>query len=109
MKKIFLLFLFINLLFFTNNFANAVEEPIEVECPLGGSNAKGWKILGSAFYGVLLDGRQYGAHVGPLPPPECREKQLIKIMYSKEEKLIYTTTLMNFAPLILLWLCFHIH
>ena len=38
-----------------------------------------------------------------------REKQLIKIMYSKEEKLIYTTTLMNFAPLILLWLCFHIH
>ena len=49
----------------------AVEQPIEVECPLGGSNAKGWEILGSAIYGVLLDGRVHGAHVGPLPPPEC--------------------------------------
>ena len=87
MKKIFLLFLFINLLFFTNNFANAVEEPIEVECPLGGGNAKGWKILGSAIYGVLLDGRQYGAHVGPLPPPECPDNGFLvyKESFSENE------------------------
>ena len=49
----------------------AVEQPIEVECPLGGSNAKGWVILGSYHSGVGLDGKQYGAHVQPNPPPEC--------------------------------------
>lgn len=68
MKKIFL---FISLLFFTNNFANAVDKPIEVECPLGGINAKGWITLGSYHSGVGLDGRPYGAHVEPVPPPVC--------------------------------------
>ena len=49
----------------------AVERPIEVECPLGGSNAKGFEVLGSALRGFLLDGRPDGGHVEPLPPPEC--------------------------------------
>mgnify|MGYP001199218296 CR=1 FL=1 len=66
---------------------NAVEQPIEVECPLGGSNAKGWEILGSAIYGVLLDGRVHGAHVGPLPPPECPDNGFLvyKESFSENE------------------------
>ena len=57
---------------------NAVEQPIEVECPLGGSNAKGWVILGSYHSGVGLDGKQYGAHVQPNPPPDHPTSKLLK-------------------------------
>ena len=65
----------------------AVESSIEVECPLGGSNAKGWVILGSAFRGVFLDGRPDGAHVEPLPPPECPDNGFLvyKESFSENE------------------------
>ncbi len=65
----------------------AVEQPIEVECPLGGSNAKGWVILGSYHSGVGLDGKQYGAHVQPNPPPECPDNGFLvyKESFSENE------------------------
>ena len=102
-----LLYLFINLLFFTNNFASAVEAPIEVECPLGGSNAKGWEVLGSFQSGMGLDGRRYGAHVQPNPPPECPDNgflvykknfseseliQLRKYIFSEEYQSMWKNT-----------------
>ena len=85
----------------------AVEQPIEVECPLGGSNAKGWVILGSYHSGVGLDGKQYGAHVQPNPPPECPDNgflvykenfseseliQLRKYIFSEEYQSIWKNT-----------------
>lgn len=86
MKKILL---FISLLIFTNNFANAKEERIEVGCPLGGSNAKGYKILGAYQSGVGLDGRRYGNHVQPNPPPECPDNGFLvyKKNFSESEKI----------------------
>ena len=85
----------------------AVEQPIEVECPLGGSNAKGWVILGSYHSGVGLDGKQYGAHVQPNPPPECPDNcflvykenfseseliQLRKYIFSEEYQSMWKNT-----------------
>jgi len=66
---------------------NAVEQPIEVECPLGGSNAKGWEVLGSALRGFYLDGRPDGGHVEPLPPPECPDNGFLvyKESFSESE------------------------
>ncbi len=51
--------------------AIAMERRIEMSCPLGGRDARGVEILGNHTSDVGLDGRRYGHHVQPNPPPEC--------------------------------------
>ena len=50
---------------------SAVEEPITVECPLGGGVANGIETLGMVVTNKGLDGRLYGPHTEAHPPPEC--------------------------------------
>lgn len=70
MKRLLLILL---LVFSVGVFApiNAMDRRIAVPCPLGGKNAQGIEVLGFRLRDSGLDGRPYGAHVAPNPPPEC--------------------------------------
>jgi hypothetical protein len=57
-------------IFFASS-VSAVEEPITVECPLGGGLANGIETLGMYVTDKGLDGRLYGPHTESHPPPEC--------------------------------------